>query len=170
MENQGIMSDWWVYSARSPSDMVFIICRKHISRLRVSAWSSLSKREPKPIRDCGLANCTERIRIMLGMCNCTVIILSIVSTTHVSPHLFTSVHLLAVAVAVAGVGLNADEGASGISVVSRRYSEWGKHWKKDKTCLKGCLPVQVTSVREVSFSMQFVCLFVWLWAGMHKTT
>lgn len=61
----------------SPSDMVFIICRKHISRLRVSAWSSLSKREPKPIRDWGLVNYTEHISIMLGMRYCTVIILRI---------------------------------------------------------------------------------------------
>lgn len=40
----------------SPSEMVFMMCRKHISRLLVSAWSSLSKREPNPMRDWGLAN------------------------------------------------------------------------------------------------------------------
>lgn len=62
----------------SPSDMVFIICRKHISRLRVSAWSSLSKREPNPIRDCGLANCINHINIVLGMCYCTAIKLRII--------------------------------------------------------------------------------------------
>lgn len=69
-----------------------------------------------------------------------------------SPHLFTSVHLFTVTVTVAGVGLDADERASGISVVSRGYSKGRKH---------------LTEKRKVSermskffslFLVRFVCL------------
>lgn len=75
--------------------------------------------------------------------------------SHVSPHLFTSVHLLTVTVTVAGVGLDADERASGISVVSRGYSKGWKHLKEKKEDV--WTDVYVTKFFSM-FLVRFVCL------------
>lgn len=71
-----------------------------------------------------------------------------IPTTRVSPDLFTSVHLLAVAVTVAGVGLNADERASWISVVSRGYSKRWKHWKKEERWMEQ-MSTRLRSIRII---------------------
>lgn len=46
-----------------------------------------------------------------------------------TPHLFTSVHLLAIAVAVARIGVDADQGAAGVRLVARRNRQGRENWQ-----------------------------------------
>lgn len=45
------------------------------------------------------------------------------------PHLLTSVHLLAIAVAVARIGVDADQGAAGVCLVARRNRQGWENWR-----------------------------------------
>lgn len=46
-----------------------------------------------------------------------------------TPHLLTSVHLLAIAVAVARIGVDADQGAAGVRLVARRNRQGRENWQ-----------------------------------------